>query len=107
MRDRADDGRSVRGLVYEAFEPMAVAEFEAIAREANDRFGGARLAIVHRVGGLSVGEISVAVLAAAAHRGAAFDACEYAIDQIKERAPIWKKELYADGYDRWRANAPA
>ncbi|MGC1381240.1 MAG: molybdenum cofactor biosynthesis protein MoaE [Candidatus Baltobacteraceae bacterium] len=107
VRDRSDDGRTVRGLSYEAFEPMAVAEFEAIDGEARERFGPVRLAIVHRVGELAVGEIAVAVLAAAPHRGAAFDACEYAIDQLKRRAPIWKKEHYADGSDVWRANVPA
>lgn len=102
VRDEAN-GRRVSGLSYEAFEPMAVREFEAIAREARDRFGDVRIAIVHRIGELSAGEISVAVLASAAHRGTAFDACRYAIDELKRRAPIWKKERYADGGSEWRA----
>ena len=103
VRETADDGRPVHGLYYEAFEPMAVREFETIAAEARGRFGDIALTIVHRVGELTVGEISVAVLAAAPHRAAAFDACRYAIDQLKERAPIWKQERYADGAARWKA----
>jgi molybdopterin synthase catalytic subunit len=105
VRDRADDGRPVVGLSYEAFEPMAIASFESIAAEARARFGELRIAIVHRVGELGVGEIAVAVVVAAAHRGAAFDACRYCIDELKDRAPIWKKERYADGQAEWRANA--
>jgi molybdopterin synthase catalytic subunit len=101
VRDDAGDGRAVSALEYEAFESMAVHEFETIAREAQDRFGDVRLAIVHRVGKLGVGEVSVAVLAAAAHRAQAFEACRYAIDQLKHRAPIWKKECYADGGAQW------
>lgn len=104
VRERSDDGRPVRGLAYEAFEPMAQAEFEAIAAEARERFGEVRFAIAHRVGELAIGEIAVAVVAAAAHRGAAFDACRYAIDEIKRRAPIWKKEAYVDGGGEWRSN---
>jgi molybdopterin synthase catalytic subunit len=103
VREEADDGRRVCGLWYEAYERMARREFEAIASEARDRFGDVRMAIVHRIGELGVGEISVAVLAAAAHRDAAFEACRYAIDQLKRRAPIWKKERYADGAAQWRA----
>lgn len=105
VRDRADDGRPVSGLWYEAYEPMAVAEFERIGAEARERFGDVCLAIVHRIGDLAVGEISVAVAAGAAHRGAAFDACEYAIDQLKRRAAIWKKERYGDGTQGWKAAA--
>ncbi len=103
VRATADDGRPVTGLYYEAFDAMAVREFESIADEARDRFGDVKLAIVHRVGELSVGEISVAVLAAAAHRAAAFDACRYAIDQLKSRAAIWKQERYAGGDAAWIA----
>lgn len=103
VREHADDGRRVRSLWYEAFEPMAVREFESIAAEARERFGDVRLAIVHRIGELAIGEISVAVVAAAVHRATAFDACRYAIDQLKLRAPIWKQERYADGDVQWRA----
>jgi molybdopterin synthase catalytic subunit len=103
VRADGENGRIVSGLWYEAFEPMALREFETIAGEARDRFGDVRVAIVHRVGELRVGEISVAVLAAAAHRAAAFDACRYAIEELKRRAPIWKKERYAGGDAQWQA----
>jgi molybdopterin synthase catalytic subunit len=106
VRGDADDGRTVSALWYEAHETMALDEFAAIAREARERFGDVQLAIVHRVGEVGVGEIAVAVLAAAAHRAEAFDACEYAIDELKRRAPIWKKERYADGGEAWRETIP-
>lgn len=106
VRGDADDGRAVSALWYEAHEAMAVDEFTTIAREARERFGDVRLGIVHRVGDVGVGEIAVAVLAAAAHRAEAFDACEYAIDELKRRAPIWKKERYADGGEAWRETIP-
>jgi len=102
VRETADDGRPVSGLWYEAFDAMAIREFETIASEVRERFGDVSLAIVHRVGELRVGEISVAVLAAAAHRAAAFDACRYAIDQLKNRAAIWKQERYSDGDAAWK-----
>jgi molybdopterin synthase catalytic subunit len=105
VREDADDGRLVSALRYEAFESMALREFEAIAQEVRERFGDVRVAIVHRIGELRVGEISVAVLAAAAHRAPAFNACRYAIDQVKQRAPIWKQERYADGSALWKAGA--
>ena len=90
-------GRRVLALDYEAFESMARGVFVEIADEAAGRFGVERLAILHRTGLVPLGEISVAVVAAAPHREAAFDACEYAIDELKARAPIWKSERYADG----------
>jgi molybdopterin synthase catalytic subunit len=102
VRSAADDDKRVSGLWYEAHESMALREFEAIANEARLRFGDVRMAIVHRIGELRPGEISVAVLASAPHRAAAFDACRYAIDQLKQRAPIWKKECYADGAAVWK-----
>jgi molybdopterin synthase catalytic subunit len=102
VREDADDGRAVSSLWYEAHEPMAVREFEAIANEARRRFGDVRMAIVHRIGRVGAGDVSVAVLAAATHRGAAFEACRYAIDELKRRAPIWKKEQYANGAAEWR-----
>lgn len=105
VRERANDGREVTGLEYEAHEKMAIAEFETIEREVAGRFPGVRLGVIHRVGALNVGEIAVAVVAASPHRGEAFDACEYAIDELKARAPIWKKERYADGSGEWIENA--
>ena len=104
VRNRSDDGRAVLGLSYEAYEEPAVREFETIANEARERFGEVRLTIVHAVGELDVGAVAVAVAAAAEHRAAAFDACRYAIDELKRRAPIWKKERYAGGEARWKSN---
>ena len=91
-------GREVRGLAYEAFEPMALAVLEEIADEIDARFGVRRVAIVHRTGEVPLGEASVLVVACAAHRGAAFEAARYAIDETKARAPIWKAERFADGH---------
>lgn len=105
VRNRANDGREVRGLEYEAHREMALAEFVAIAEEARAKFTQTRIGIVHRVGTLAVGDVAVAVCATAPHRGEAFDACEYAIDQLKHRAPIWKKERYLDGTGEWIENA--
>lgn len=106
VRERSDDGRPVTGLSYEAHEQMAIAEFERIADEARARFGACEIAIVHRTGDLTIGEVAVAVVVASPHRGTAFDACEYAIDELKRRAPIWKKEHYAGGDDsEWKQNA--
>jgi len=105
VREESGDGRQVRALFYEAFEPMALREFASIADEARDRFDNANVGIVHRIGEVCAGEISVAVRAAAAHRAAAFDACRYAIDELKRRAPIWKKECYTDGSAQWRSGA--
>ena len=90
-------GQRVDGLEYEAFEPMAVAVLEAIAAEIDERYGVGRLAILHRVGSVAVGEVSVVIVAAAPHRDAAFAACRYAIEELKARAPIWKAERFADG----------
>jgi molybdopterin synthase catalytic subunit len=91
-------GRSVEALDYEAFEPMAVGVLGRIADEIEARFGVRRLAIVHRTGSVPLGEASILVVAAAPHRGAAFDAARYAIDETKARAPIWKAERFEDGH---------
>jgi len=91
-------GRSVESLGYEALESMAVAVFSTIADEIEARFGVDRLAIVHRTGDVPLGEVSIAVVAVAPHRDAAFDAARYAIDETKARAPIWKAERFADGH---------
>jgi molybdopterin synthase catalytic subunit/molybdopterin converting factor small subunit len=91
-------GRDVETLEYEAHESMALRILGEIADEIADRFGVQRLAIVHRTGAVPLGEPSIAVVAAAPHRGAAFDAARYAIDETKARAPIWKAEHFADGH---------
>ena len=91
-------GRSVEALDYEAFDAMAVAVLEEIADEIAARFDVHRLGIVHRTGTVPLGDASIAVVAVAAHREAAFDAARYAIDETKARAPIWKAERFADGH---------
>jgi MoaE-MoaD fusion protein len=90
--------RVVEALDYEAHEGMALQVIEAIADEIEARFGVARLAVVHRTGEVPLGEASVAIVACAPHRGAAFDAARYAIDETKARAPIWKAERFDDGH---------
>ncbi len=90
-------GQTVTGLTYEAYEPMAVSVLEQIAEEIEERFGVRRLALVHRVGDVEVGESSVLIVVAAPHRAEAFAACRYAIEELKARAPIWKSERFADG----------
>ncbi|MGH2406492.1 MAG: molybdenum cofactor biosynthesis protein [Candidatus Limnocylindrales bacterium] len=89
--------QKVLGLEYEAYEAMALRELERIADEIAARFDVHRLAIVHRTGAVDVGAISVAIAVAAPHRGPAFDACRYAIEELKARTPIWKSERFADG----------
>jgi len=91
-------GRSVESLEYEAHETMALATLATIADEIATRFGVDRLAIVHRLGEVPLGEPSIAVVAVAAHRDAAFEAARYAIDETKARTPIWKAERFADGH---------
>ena len=91
-------GRAVESLDYEAHESMALAVLGEIADEIAERFGVERLAIVHRTGAVPLGETSIAVVAVAPHRDAAFVAARYAIDETKARAPIWKAEQFADGH---------
>jgi molybdopterin synthase catalytic subunit len=102
-----DDPRPVDALEYEAYDAMALAEMRAIAAETRERFGPLGIALVHRTGRVALGEPSVAVVVAAPHRGAAFDACRYAIDALKSRVPVWKREVYRDGGAAWIANTPS
>ncbi|ADO71083.1 molybdenum cofactor biosynthesis protein [Stigmatella aurantiaca] len=90
-------GRRVLRLEYEAYPPMAEKRLAAIGAEAAERFGGTRLAIMHRVGTLEPGELAVVIAAAAPHRKEAFLACEHAIERLKQDVPIWKKEFFEDG----------
>jgi molybdopterin converting factor subunit 1 len=91
-------GRDVESLEYEALDSLALKTLGTIADEIATRFGVDRLAIVHRVGEVPLGESSIAVVAVAPHRDAAFEAARYAIDETKARAPIWKAERFADGH---------
>jgi len=96
-----NDGRSVRRLGYQAYVPLAQAEGERILAEARSKFAILDARCVHRVGTLEIGELAVWVGVCAAHRGAAFDACRYVIDEVKKRVPIWKNEHYVDGESGW------
>jgi molybdopterin synthase catalytic subunit len=99
-------GRSVRYLEYEAYEPLALKSFERIAGEVVARWPGVRVALHHRIGRLAIGEASVAIAAASAHRADAFGACRYTIERVKQIAPIWKHEFF-DGGDVWIEGATA
>jgi len=90
-------GRRTLYLVYEAYEEMALQQMHALAEEAPRRFPVRDVAIVHRLGKLEVGETSVLIVVASAHRAAAFDACRWVIDTLKKTVPIWKKEHFEDG----------
>jgi molybdopterin synthase catalytic subunit len=90
-------GRRTLYLDYEAYEAMALKQMEALAAEARTRFGVRGASIVHRLGRLEIGETSVLIVVAAAHRSAAFEACRWIIDTLKKTVPIWKKEYFEDG----------
>ena len=96
-----NDGKAVTGIEYSAYRSMAEREMGSIAREAAERFGVTRLLIEHRLGTLTLGDVSVAVVAAHPHRAPALDAMRFAIEELKRRVPIWKLELYADGTREW------
>jgi molybdopterin synthase catalytic subunit len=95
-------GRQTKYLVYEAYDGMAVSEMQRLGVEAHNRFDIAHIGIVHRTGKLEIGETSVVISVSAPHRKAAFEACEWAIKELKRTVPIWKKEVYADG-EHWVA----
>jgi molybdopterin synthase catalytic subunit len=99
-------GRRVDHLEYEAFEPLALKAFARIDEELRARWPDARMALHHRVGRLDVGEASIAIAVASAHRAAAYAACRYAIERVKQIAPIWKREFF-DGGDVWIEGAIA
>jgi molybdopterin synthase catalytic subunit len=90
-------GRKTLYLDYEAYREMALEQMRRLSTEALARFGVREVAVVHRLGRLMVGETSVLIVVAAAHRAAAFDACRWLIDTLKKTVPIWKKETFADG----------
>jgi molybdopterin synthase catalytic subunit len=96
VRDNAR-GRAVRRLEYQAYEPMARKKLEEIAGRARKEHAIREIGIVHRLGVLKPGECSLVIAVAAAHRGAAFEACRFLIEEIKKTVPIWKKEVYEDG----------
>lgn len=101
-----NQGRRVRFLEYEAYEPLAVRALERIVAEAKDTWPSARIGLHHRIGRLEIGEASIIIVAASAHRADAFAACRYAIERVKQIVPIWKHEHF-DGGEVWLEGATA
>jgi molybdopterin synthase catalytic subunit len=98
-------GKKVVRLKFEAYEPMALKELQKIAETAVERWDVINISIHHRVGVLDIGDIAVIIAVTTPHRKAAFEACEYAIDVLKQTVPIWKKEIFEDG-EVWVAAHP-
>lgn len=96
-----NQGRPVSGMEYEGYDEMAGKELAAIVGEAAERAGGGRVAAVHRLGRLAIGEVSVAIAVSAPHRAEAFDAARYVIEELKKRLPVWKREHYLDRDAEW------
>jgi len=101
-----NDGLPVNGMTYEAHVPLAEKVLKELEAEVLARFPVSQCRIVHRVGPLALGEVSVYVVVRAGHRGEAFDAARYAIDETKQRVPIWKEEHYVDGASRYLEGTP-
>ncbi|KAL1421681.1 hypothetical protein MTO96_023102 [Rhipicephalus appendiculatus] len=98
------DGKTVDKLSYEAYAPMAKREMLRICEGIRERWAVKNIAIVHRLGVVPLGESSVLIAVSSEHRQEAMDASKYAIDELKRRVPIWKKEHYGSGDDQWKAN---
>ena len=96
-----NEGREVTGIEYTSYAAMATAELDRIAREGAERFGTDRIVVEHRIGTLTLGEASIAIVVAHERRTAAMEASRYLIEEIKKRVPIWKREHYADGTREW------
>lgn len=104
VRDH-NEGRSVSHLEYQAYPEMAEAVLEEIAAEARSRWPIGGIVIVHRLGRLAIGEASVGIAVASPHRGDAYEASRYIIEELKQRVPIWKREGYLEGGERWLGEA--
>ena len=100
IRDH-NEGREVERLEYEVYRPVAEKEGARIIDEAIERYGVSHALCIHREGLLELGDCAVIVCVSSPHRGAAFDACRYIIDETKTRLPIWKKEHYLEGVSEW------
>ena len=100
VRDH-NEGQRVLQLEYEVYEPLAVKEGNRIIREAVEKYGISNACAIHRSGLMELSEVAVVVGVSSPHRGEAFDACRYIIDQAKVRLPIWKKEYYEGGRAEW------
>lgn len=104
VRDQTQSKKVIK-LDFEAFDSMAIKEMTTIAQEITDRWNALHVAIHHRKGSLTISEIAVIIAVSTPHRAAAFEACQYAIDTLKETVPIWKKEFFEDG-EVWVAAHP-
>jgi len=102
-----NEGQAVQGLFYESYRALAESEGEVILSEALRRFAITRAACVHRTGELALGDLAVWVGVSASHRGPAFDACRWIIDEVKTRVPIWKRERYLDRPGTWLHPEPS
>lgn len=104
VRDQTK-GKAVKRLEFESYKPMAISEMRKIAEYAKDKWSAHKIIIHHRVGVLQIKEIAVIIAVSTPHRKAAFEACQYCIDTLKETVPIWKKEIFEDG-EVWVAAHP-
>lgn len=105
VRDHAE-GRPVRGMRYEAYEPMAERVLQEIVEETVSGHGVTSVAAVHRIGELTLGDASVAIVVNSPHRDAAYAASRHVIEEIKRRLPVWKHEHFTDGEERWVPGTP-
>ena len=99
--ERSNDGRELIALDYEAYHEMAIQQLNELARRAREKFPIARIALLHRTGRVAIAEPSVVIAVSCPHRGQAFDACRFLIDELKAQVTIWKKEVWADGSTSW------
>ena len=99
--ERSGDGRDLVALDYEAYHEMAIDQMHELARRARETFPIVKLALLHRVGRVALAEPSVVIAVSCPHRGQAFDACRFLIDELKKQVTIWKKEVWADGSTSW------
>ena len=104
--ERAGSGRTLVALDYSAYEEMAVDQMRALRERALSQFDILDAAVVHRLGRMALGETSIAIVVAASHRAAAFDACRWLIDTVKVDVPIWKAEVWSDGSRSWSDPLP-
>ena len=100
-----NEGRAVTGVLYEGYHEMAERTLRDIVSEAAARIEPASIAVVHRLGELGIGEVSIAIAVATPHRSQAFDACRYVIEQVKLRLAVWKQERYREGEREWLAGS--
>ena len=100
-----DHGRAVKSLYYDCYRSMAEKMIKALIEEAKVRWNVEKILVLHRVGHLEIGEVAVAISVSSAHRAEAFEACRFMIEKIKEKVPIWKKEIFENGMSEWTSCA--